>query len=191
MYLDMMDRQHLLHMAIKENDFNLRLLCWADSLPLCFAFNKHNYARYGAYYVHSLQTLDVTHPGAKQLIEKQGISVQRSHHKASRQALDQAGEQTYNRSAKIPGGIKQFANNQTTYDKWVLNRPHLAKVRDGLLQKTGLDSATDNPQKTCRPSEIIKSEQLGAAVLAALEEEFLNPFSSNIETVQFVIRSSS
>ena len=190
MYLDMMDRRHLLHMAIKENDFDLRLLCWTDSLPLCFAFNKHNYARYGAYYVHSLQVLDVTHPGAKQLIEKQGISVQRSHHKASRQALDQAGEQTFNRSAKSPGGIKQFANNQTTYDKWVLNRPHLAKVRNGLLQMTGLDSATDNPQKTCRPSEIIKSEQRVAAVLVALEEEFLNPFSSSIDSQRLYNLSS-
>ena len=33
-YLDMMDRRHLLHMAIKEYDFDLRLICWADSLPV-------------------------------------------------------------------------------------------------------------------------------------------------------------
>ena len=76
---------------------------------MCFTFNKHNYVRYGTCYVHSLQYLDIPHPGSKHLIEKQGILVQRSYHKALRQSLVQAWEQTYNRSAQIPGGIKQFA----------------------------------------------------------------------------------
>ena len=84
----------------------------------------------------------------------------------------------------MPGGIKQFANNQTTYNKWVLNRPHLAKFKDGLLQMTGLT------QKTCRPSEIIKSEQRMAAVLVSLEEEFLNPFASNMDSQRLYNLSS-
>ena len=80
LYLDMMDTQHLLHAAIKDNNFDLRLMCWKRCLPLFFSFNKQNYARYASYYVQSLELLESTHPGAKNLIVEQGISVQRSEH---------------------------------------------------------------------------------------------------------------
>ena len=102
--------------------------------------------------MQSLELLESTYPGAKNLIVEQGISVQRSEHKSCRQAIDQAGEQTYNRSAKIPGGIKQFAANQSSYDKWVLNRPHLAKFKDALFERAGLKSSVADSTKACRPS---------------------------------------
>lgn len=189
-YLDMVTRQTLLHSAIKENDYNRRLWCWKNCLPMFFAFNKQNYARYGAYYVQSLETMEANYPGARSLIERQGLSVQRSSHKASRQAVDQAGEQTYNRSAKIPGGIKQFASNRGAYEKWVLNRPHLAKFKDALLEITGLQNSNEFPQKACRPSEIIKSEKRIKRLLAVLTQEFLNPFNDNLDTTKLYNLSS-
>ena len=42
-YLDIMANQHLLHMAVQENDFFLRLHGLKYLLPFCFALNKQNH----------------------------------------------------------------------------------------------------------------------------------------------------
>ena len=72
-YLDIMANQHLLHLAVQENEFFLRLLGLKYLLPFCFALNKQNYARYGSFYVHSLENLDSTHPGCRELIQEKGF----------------------------------------------------------------------------------------------------------------------
>ena len=72
-YLDMMANQHLLHMAVQENDFFLRLHGLKYLLPFCFALNEQNYARYGSFNVHSLENLDNTHPGCRELIQEKGL----------------------------------------------------------------------------------------------------------------------
>ena len=35
-----MDCQHKLHFSINTNDYDLRILSWKESLPLCFATNQ-------------------------------------------------------------------------------------------------------------------------------------------------------
>ena len=77
-YLDIMANQHLLHTAVQEDDFFLRLHGLKYLLPFCFALNKQNYARYGSFYVHSLENLDNTHPGCRELIHGKGLSVHSS-----------------------------------------------------------------------------------------------------------------
>ena len=49
-YLDLIAGQHLLHMAIQEKHFYLRLHGLKRTLPFFFALNKQNYARYGSLY---------------------------------------------------------------------------------------------------------------------------------------------
>ena len=61
MYMDLVDCQRKLHFAINNNHFSLRLLMWKKSLPLCFATNRVHYARYGTYYLKSLECLKSTH----------------------------------------------------------------------------------------------------------------------------------
>ena len=101
-YMNMVDRQRKLHYAIKTNDYDLRLDIWNDSLPHCFATNRVHYARYGTYYVNQLNNLQTTHPGAKEEIEKSGLSIRRNNIGIG-QAIDLAGEQTYMRNAKTAG----------------------------------------------------------------------------------------
>ena len=180
LYLDMVERQHL-HAAIKENDYDTRMLAWKNSLPLFFAFNKHNYARYGSYYVQTLKTLNCVNPIAKKEIVEKGLSVRRSNSGASRQAIDQAGEQTYNRNAKVPGGIKLFAGNSCAYERWVINRPHITQLKEGMLELTGLQSSQKDPTKSCRKSEIRKSKERVQNLLGVLKEEFVNPFSNDLD----------
>ena len=103
------DRQHKFHFSINTNDFDLRLKCWKHSLPLCFATNKQNYARYGTYYITQLENIDLTHPGAKEELQETGLSVSRNQFNI-RQSIDGAGEQTFMRSSKKTGGVKSFVH---------------------------------------------------------------------------------
>ena len=102
MYQDTVDRQHKLHLAINTNNYDLRAQCWKDSLPLCFAMNKHNYSRYGAYYCHQLDNLEDTHPGAREELQEKGLSVCRNSLNIG-QSIDGAGEQTFMSNSKTSG----------------------------------------------------------------------------------------
>ena len=75
-YLDIMFNQHLTHYAVQTNNFMLRLHCLKTALPFLFALNLQNYARYGSVYVNTLENLDTTHPGCKELLSHKGLSVQ-------------------------------------------------------------------------------------------------------------------
>ena len=60
--MDLMECQRTAHLAVQENDFDQRLLEWKFFLPMYFALNKQNYARYASYYVGVLQNIDILHP---------------------------------------------------------------------------------------------------------------------------------
>ena len=102
LYMKLIDRQQKLHFAVNNNDYDLRLLIWKRSLPLCFSTNRVHYSRYGTYYVKSLECLESTHPGAREEIAEVGLSVRRNT-LAIGQAVDLAGEQSYMRTAKTAG----------------------------------------------------------------------------------------
>ena len=107
-YIDVMRNQHLIHLSVQTNNFFLRLHGLKSMLPLMFALDKQNYAHYGSLYVNTLETLEETHPGCKELIELKGLSVQAQDRYPCRTAVNQRGEQTMNRDAKVSGGIKFF-----------------------------------------------------------------------------------
>ena len=88
----MIDRQQQFHFAINTNDFVLKLHSWDQSLPLCFATTKL-IARYGNYYLHQLQNLESTHPGATSEIE--ALTSVRRNTIGIGQEMDLTGEQTY------------------------------------------------------------------------------------------------
>ena len=133
MYMIMVDRQQKLHYAINTNNYNLRLLIWKESLPMWFATNKIHYARYGSFYVKFLEYLEDTHPGAKEEIAEKGLSVRRNTLGIG-QAADMAGEQSYMRSAKTAGGIRQFSTNEAAVAKWAMNRPFEARFAETLME---------------------------------------------------------
>ena len=68
-----------------------------------FATNKVNYARYGSFYLHTLIHLDNIYPGLRDLLKRNGISVQGQESYPLRTAIDQRGEQTINRDGKTSG----------------------------------------------------------------------------------------
>ena len=107
LYLDMMRMQHVIHTAVQENDFDARLAAWDYFIPLYFAFNKTNYARYGSFYVETLKSIEDKYPGLKEMLKKAGLSVQRQD--IYHIAIDQRGERTINHNAKTSGEIKAFS----------------------------------------------------------------------------------
>ena len=127
-----------------------------------------------------MENIEQTHPGAKEELEVKGLSVCRNTYNIG-QSIDVAGEQMFMRSAKTAGGIKNFATQTSTYEKWVLTRPFAAQFVNALRSDTGLDKTTNNPRKCLRESEIKKSEERVQKVTHVLENEFINPFSSDLE----------
>jgi len=105
-YLDLMRIQHQIHTSVQTNDFDMRLDSWEKMLPMYFAFNKTNYARYGTWYVQTLKEIDDRYPGLKPLLELQCLSVQAQTSYPIRTSIDQRGEQSINRDAKTPGNFK-------------------------------------------------------------------------------------
>ena len=175
-YQKAIDRQHKFHFSINTNDFDLRPKCWKDSLPLCFTTNKQNYARYGTYNITHLESIDLTHPGAKEELQEMGLSVSRNQFNIC-QSIDGAGEQTFMRSSKTTGGVKSFVHQQITYEKWVLKRPFLAKMVQSMLSLADIDEIASNPRKCLRDNEIRKAEDRVTRIARVLKEDFVNPFS--------------
>lgn len=105
MYLDLMRLQHQIHTAIQTNDFDMRLNAWKEMLPLYFALNKTNYARYGTWYVQTMTEVDDRYPGLKELLKSTGLSVQAQTSHPIRTSIDQRGEQSINRDAKTSGMV--------------------------------------------------------------------------------------
>ena len=69
-----------------------------------FSLNKQNYSRYRSCYANTIENLDDTHPGCRELIQDKGLSVQGQEKYLCRTAVDQRGEQTIKRDAKTSGG---------------------------------------------------------------------------------------
>ena len=120
LYLDLMQTQHFIHLAVQDNYFEMRLCCWKFYLPLYFALQKTNNARYGSHYVKVMENVEKMYPGLKDLHEQHGMSVQAQETFPVRIAIDQRGEQMVNRDAKTWGGMKSFAADCSAILKWTL-----------------------------------------------------------------------
>ena len=151
-YPDIMRNQHLIHTAIQSNNFSMRLSGLKNMLPYIFVLNRQNYARYGSLYVNTLENLDITHPGCRELIQFKGLSVQGQDRYPGRVAIDQRGEQTTNRDAKVA------AADPNAITKWTLNRAAQAKNTEALYSLADV-KRPDDIYKMNRPSQIIKSEK--------------------------------
>lgn len=189
-YLDLMRMQHLTHLAIQENDFFVRLAGWQYFIPFYFALNKTNYARYGSYYLQTMEQIESLYPGLKEMLQYKGLSVQAQEKYSLRTAIDQRGEQTINRDAKVTGGIKNFATRENSVLKWCLNRSAQASNTKALKDLCGLE-ADPGIYKPVRPSQIIKSEQMVNSVIKVLTEDYVNPFGVDVDKENLVCLSSA
>ena len=83
--------------------------------------------------------------------------------------------------ATFVGGIKNFATQDNTYEKWVLGRRGQAEYVAALKEVTGMEKCSQNPRKRLRSSEIKKYEMHVQRVKDILTKEFINSFSNEID----------
>ena len=181
--------QHVIHTAVQENNFDAQLAAWDYFILLYFAFSKTNYARCGSFYVETLKSIEEKYPGLKEMLKKAGLSVQGQNKYPLHTAIDQRGEQTINHNAKTLGGIKAFRTNNESVTKWCLNHSEQAKNTKALYDLCALDAGS-NTYKLCRPSQILKTEELVHAVLNTLMNEYINPFDVLLGKDELVCLSS-
>jgi hypothetical protein len=89
----------------RESNWNLHISGIRAALPLFFAFNKVNYARWGSVYYQDCLNLKIQFPIIYKEFVNGHFSVQQTNRSFSSVALDQALEQCYNKPAKSTGGI--------------------------------------------------------------------------------------
>ena len=179
LYQKMLDLIHQLHFSVNVNDYFLRLVTWEELLILSFAMSKPNYSRYGSYYTMILRSIDTLHPGAWEELQNRGLSVCRNEN-GIRQSIDGAGEQTFMRSSKTAGGIKNSVTQQATYQRWVMSRPGQAEFLMSLKEKLG-HGGSSSLRKCVRSSEMSKHESCVMKVTELLQNQFINPFSDDLD----------
>ena len=101
----MMRMQTMIHAAVQENNFEMRLQAWAYWIPFYFSTNLFNYARYRTFYLETLKNIQKNYPGLKELLSTTWLFVQGQDHYAHTTAIDERGEQTINRVAKTSDKI--------------------------------------------------------------------------------------
>lgn len=95
--------------STKENDLDLHIASLYELCPMFIAYDHCNYARYIPVYMMTLLNMSATHPGATELLQRNGFSVCRSSVPKCRNPVDITIEQTINKHAKCQGGIVGFS----------------------------------------------------------------------------------
>ena len=148
-YLDLIEKQHHFHTGVKEGNFDGRMCAWEFFLPFYFSNNKHNYARYGSWYIHQMRNRDSLHSGNEII-----FSVQSQARYNLRTAVDQQGEQSLNKDTKTVGGVRRFSADNDAFTKWTLGRADQVRNLTSLLQMCKIRQQYDEYQHT-RPSQIL------------------------------------
>ena len=65
-----MSIQHMFHIAVQHNDFDLCLKSIKRSLPLFFDYIMQSYARSGSCYLDRLSSLEANYPDLKDQLSK-------------------------------------------------------------------------------------------------------------------------
>lgn len=177
-YMDIIQMVLTFIKASKENNLDLHIAALYKLCPLFFAFDHQNYARYVPVYLMSLLNLTTTHPGATELLKRNGFSVSRSGVPNSRNPVDITIEQTINKHAKSQGGIIGFSRNYSAYYRWCTTRHCRAKYVEATLQTTDMISEESSVHKELQPAQIRDSEANVVKIQEAISG-FLNPFHTD------------
>ena len=188
-YMSIIHTILILIRATKENDLDLHIAALYALCPMFFAYDHYNYARYVPCYLMTLLNLPDTHPGCRELLQKNGFSVSRSSVPLSRNPVDITIEQTINRHANSKGGIIGFSRNYAAYYRWCMTRHLRAQYVEATLQRTEMSNDEVSVHKDLRTSQIQSSEQDVKRVIAAISG-FTNPFCSDVNPNELYCLSS-
>ncbi|XP_049455367.1 uncharacterized protein LOC125902797 isoform X2 [Epinephelus fuscoguttatus] len=167
--------------SVKTNNLKLFHKCNGDMANLFFAFDGQNYSRYLVWLEVFLTNLELSHPGAKDLLERGGISVARSLIPGALSAVDKTMEETFMKFAKSTGGLGGLFSMFGAYQHWCRTTSARTQYFERLLEMCGLIDDTDCPTKARKhreleAAEIKKSEEAVQRTLSAIRN-FIDPFT--------------
>ena len=145
---------------------------------------------YRSYYLSQMSEMDELYPGNKDILKMYGISVQGQDKYPLRTAIDQRGEQTLNRDAKMGRGITGFACDPASVSKWTLNRSAAAEITNKLKEFSGVRDS-DDVYKPSRPTQIVKSNTITSNAINVVTNEYSNPFDQELDPGKLYNLSSS
>ena len=131
----------------------------SDLLPLLFAFNHQNYARYLTQHHVELTNLSIAKPQAFSDLETIGLGASLSGNTFSTIPGDLVTKVAINRQVKVRGGPMggRYSTSINAENDFILNSHVLAKLRKELKNKMSLK--TDSNHKESTPGEIKKHEE--------------------------------
>ena len=132
-----------------------------------------------------LTNIDMSHPCAKELLQKGGIAVARSMLPGALSAVDKTMEETFMKFSKSAGGFSGIFHMFGAYEKWCRTSSARAQYYEKLLEMCGL---IDNPEcpkrgkhREMERAEIEKGEKAVQRVMPAIKN-FTNPFEAPDKT---------
>ena len=136
--------------------------------------------RYLTWFDMLLRNIELTHPGAEDLLRKGAIAVARSFILGALSAVDKTREETFMRFAKSPGGLSGLYYMFPAYQRFCLTTSKRAQFLEKMLGLFHLINDPDSPEagryREFETAEIKKSE---TAVHRAIDsiQSFSNPFT--------------
>ena len=145
-------------------------------IPIFFAANRPNYARWMVVYHLNLLNMHITHPGVIDTLFKGALSIRRTDKHFSRCPVDLTLEQTVNRdAASRQTGIAAFTDCIKARKRWTITRSRRGTVVKLLLDMTGLTNTADASQEL-KPYRIKRDNQDVLNIISVFTTT-LNPFS--------------
>ena len=93
-----------------------------------------------------LTNLEITHPGATDLIDKGVIGAARSLVPGCLSAIDKTMEETFMKYSKGTGGLLGIFDNYSAYQRWCRTTSARGKLFEEMLEMCGLINNPDIPK---------------------------------------------
>jgi hypothetical protein len=184
--------------AVKTTNFLLYARCLFLMCDLFFSFGGQNYARYLTFFSVFLANIEISHPGATDLLKRGAISVARSFVPGNRCPVDTTIEETFMKHSKSHGGalgasagLSGLLSNYDAYQRWVRTVHERVQFVKGALAMVDILAADSDAKKhrDLRRTEIERSE---ANVVKVAESIFgYNPLEMEQKDKLYCISSGA
>jgi len=162
----------------RESNWNLHLDSLCHMLPWFYAYDKHNYARYGTLYYVEMQNLPQTHQEIHELFSNNrgSFTYQTNHHQSfSAIACDQAIEQTINRDSKSRGGLTGMTLQVSASQRWLASHSERAAIYRSLGRMLELEKSVHDEYE-CSETSWKADEDVRLNIKEAIKDR-INPFN--------------
>ena len=151
---------------------------------LFFNFGGQNYARYLTFFSVFLANIEISHPGATDLLKRGAINLARFFVPGNRCSVDKTIEETFMKHSRSHGGagggsagLSGLLSNYDAYQRWVRAAHERVQFVKGALAMVDMlaDDSEAKTHRDMRRTEIERSEANVVKVAEAIVG-FINPF---------------